>query len=67
MITINVNAKEYQFKSTITLQEVIIQLDIQTSGIAVAINQEIISKNTWQTTQLQQNDTVLIIKATQGG
>lgn len=67
MITINVNAKEYQFKNTITLQEVIIQLDIQTSGIAVAINQEIISKNTWQTTQLQQNDTVLIIKATQGG
>ncbi len=36
-------------------------------GIAVAINEQIIRKDRWDSFQLSENDQVLIIKATQGG
>jgi len=38
-----------------------------TNGLAVAINDEIISKAAWKNTTLNNNDKILIIKATQGG
>jgi len=36
-------------------------------GIAVAVNDIVIPKAQWESYQLQQNDAVLVIKATQGG
>ena len=36
-------------------------------GIAVAVNRNVIQKNNWKNHFLNQNDEVLIIKATQGG
>ncbi|MGZ3898893.1 MAG: sulfur carrier protein ThiS [Bacteroidia bacterium] len=39
----------------------------KTKGIAVAVNQNIIPKQNWETTSLKEKDNVLIIKATQGG
>ncbi|MEP2026392.1 MAG: sulfur carrier protein ThiS [Reichenbachiella sp.] len=37
------------------------------SGIAVAINEEIMPRQTWEQYQVQENDNILIITATQGG
>lgn len=39
----------------------------KTKGIAVAINQTVIPKTDWESTDLKEKDNVLIIKATQGG
>lgn len=39
----------------------------KTKGIAVAVNQTIIPKTNWESTSLKEKDSVLIIKATQGG
>ena len=36
-------------------------------GIAVAVNQTIVPKVQWDSYQLNHNDNVLVIKATQGG
>ena len=36
-------------------------------GIAVAINETVVPKSQWTSTLLQENDKVLIIKASQGG
>jgi len=36
-------------------------------GVAVALNQEVVSKEEWGTHQLQSNDQILIIEPTQGG
>lgn len=36
-------------------------------GIAIAVNQQVISKSQWDDFKLKENDEVLIIKATQGG
>lgn len=36
-------------------------------GIAIAINDEILPKSEWEKHQIQENDNILIITATQGG
>ena len=38
-----------------------------TKGIAVAVNENVVPKNEWDNTILKENDTIIIIKATQGG
>lgn len=67
MIEIKVNNNNYQFRESPNLILVLEQLDIAQNGIAVAVNQNIISKSDWEGTALSQNDEVLIITATQGG
>lgn len=65
MINIKVNNTTYQFQSTVTLDQIINQLDISVNGIAVAINQSIITKSDWISTTPNDGDALLIIKATQ--
>lgn len=67
MITVNVNNTAYKLEEQSSLQDVIQHLNINEDGIAVAINQSIITKTDWQITRLSNNDNVLIIQATQGG
>ena len=40
---------------------------IAKTGIAVAVNQEVVPKSLWPKKALQSNDSILIITATQGG
>jgi sulfur carrier protein len=59
-------------KREIENQKTLIQLlqDIQMDnarGIAIAINNEVVPKLTWEKHSLQENDRLTIIKATQGG
>ncbi len=51
-----------------TLSQIILeQLNNKTKGIAVAVNEIVITKNQWENYILNENDKILIIKATQGG
>jgi len=36
-------------------------------GVAVALNDEVIHKANWASTNLKENDSILVITATQGG
>ncbi|AEE20631.1 MULTISPECIES: sulfur carrier protein ThiS [unclassified Dokdonia] len=67
MINIKVNQTSYQFPAQVTLDQILTQLDISVSGIAVAINERIITRSHWVSTIPDDGDAVLIIKATQGG
>ncbi len=67
MITVNINNQEYQFPNTSSLQNILEDLKISQNGIAVAINESVISNLEWSKTFLSNNDNVLIIKAVQGG
>ncbi len=67
MITVKVNEVAHQVASNTSLEHILQQLNIDVSGIAVAINQNIITRQEWQNTSLKTNDDILIIKATQGG
>ena len=37
------------------------------TGIAVAVNAQVVPKNEWKIFSLKENDSVMIIKASQGG
>lgn len=67
MITVNINQKQHQVVKNTSLKTLLTQLDITSTGIAVAINNTIISQDNWDMQKLQHNDTILIITATQGG
>ncbi|MGG6230849.1 sulfur carrier protein ThiS [Tenacibaculum sp. SDUM215027] len=66
-MTIKVNESLRKFSNTLTLQELINGLRVQTNGIAVAVNENVIKKENWTSHKLRDNDNVLIIKSTQGG
>ncbi len=66
MITIQVNHEKKSIEQS-TLDVLLNILKINTKGIAVAINNQIITKSAWSNTSLKENDNVTIIQATQGG
>ncbi|MEE4001377.1 sulfur carrier protein ThiS [Tenacibaculum sp. FZY0031] len=67
MITIKVNENPQEFPSSLTLQELVEKLQIQTNGIAIAVNSSVVKKSDWSSKLLQNNDAILIITSTQGG
>lgn len=67
MIHITVNSKTHFLQENTVVAMLIEMLSISFDGIAVAVNQEIVPKENWETTVLKNNDNVLIIQATQGG
>jgi sulfur carrier protein len=65
---ITVNQQSYSVSQICSLQEMLASVILQpTNGIAIAVNQEIISKSNWDSYALQPGDNITVIKATQGG
>jgi sulfur carrier protein len=65
---ITVNQENYLVDDICSLQQVIgLILNLPSNGIAVAVNQEIIAKESWDSYFLKSGDHLTIIKATQGG
>ncbi len=67
MITIQVNEKALEINPDFNIQQLLKQLKSPLDGIAVAVNNTIVSKNLWESKTLSEHDHVLIIQATQGG
>lgn len=67
MITIRVNEKLMEIEEFATVSHFLEKTNTTVNGIAVAINNTIIPKASWNSKQLHNNDNILIIKATQGG
>lgn len=64
------NGKEVEFSDSIkTLEDLLLQNEIttETKGVAVAVNDSVISKKQWQECELNLGDKVDIIHAIQGG
>ena len=67
-MNITINEKEYTVAENAVLLDVLTTIGAETlNGTAVAINEAIISRSAWDTKQLHENDSVLLIQATQGG
>ncbi|WP_215439753.1 sulfur carrier protein ThiS [Zobellia russellii] len=67
MITINMNQKQLRLGTETTIHQFLQQIDSSVNGVAVAINDQVVPRANWQTRFLQDNDTVLVIQAAQGG
>ncbi|WP_074406985.1 MULTISPECIES: sulfur carrier protein ThiS [Aquimarina] len=66
-MTINVNNQSQSISKNSSIKKLLEQLDILPNGIAIAINNEVISKEEWEQTMIENDDDIVIIKATQGG
>ena len=67
-MTVFINDKEISLPNgNISISELLKQQNIPENGIAVAINQQVISKSKWKTTYINNQDKIIIITATQGG
>ena len=62
-----INDKEQNLNGENSLEHLISKSLQETKGIAVAVNNSVVPKSEWDKFRLNDNDKVLIIKATQGG
>ena len=67
MIMIMVNESQIEVDEKTTIHQLLRKVNTSINGIAVALNDNIVSRNQWDTMFLNQEDNILIIKATQGG
>ena len=66
---IRVNGKEKTVRLNLNVHDLLIALEMDPtqSGVAVAVDREVIPKMEWQVTTLRENSEVEIIRAVQGG
>ncbi|MFQ5637367.1 MAG: sulfur carrier protein ThiS [bacterium] len=65
---IKINGKSFNFHPNITLKEILDELEIQQDrGIAVAVNQTVISRTRFHEVYVSEDDSVEIVNATAGG
>ena len=67
MITVIVNEIRIEIEENTNISQLLQKTNTAISGIAIAINNQIVSKTNWETQQFNNNDNVLIIRASQGG
>lgn len=61
------NQREICVGSRVTLRDLLAGQGISLEGVAVAVNNRIITKEEWAATFLSHNDKVTVIQATYGG
>ena len=65
---VKINNKSYSINSNQSIVESLTELGLfSETGIAIAVNQKVISKDVWKETLIKNGDEILVIKATQGG
>ncbi|MBX2906895.1 MAG: sulfur carrier protein ThiS [Taibaiella sp.] len=63
-----VNNKAYTLPGEATVESMLLAAGVSaTNGIAVAVNSDVVPRDQWQEYKLNNNDKIMIIKATQGG
>lgn len=68
MIHINCNDQILEIQKNTTLSQFLENRNMNAQGgIAVAVNNQVVSKDRWEETILQENDHILIIGAYYGG
>ena len=67
MMTVKINNQPKDILENTSVAQLLKQLEQPENGIAVAINQKIITKTNWNHKTITNGDTILIIQATQGG
>ncbi|MGI5310246.1 sulfur carrier protein ThiS [Rheinheimera sp. WS51] len=64
---ITINEIPTEVTSNISLQQVLLSQNINQNGLAVAVNNSVINKSTWQQYQLKANDAVQLFQIVTGG
>lgn len=66
---IHVNGEDRDVRENLSIIELLIELNIdpEQSGIAVALDREVVPKSAWKTTEILEGSEFEIIRAVQGG
>lgn len=66
---IRLNGEKKEVDAKLNIHNLLIELELNPdqSGVAVAVNKEVIPKTLWKKTELKDNCEVEIIRAVQGG
>ncbi len=62
-----INGEEKEFKSDISLQEVITFLQIEDKVMAAAVNMQVVKKEQWSKHILKENDSLELLQFVGGG
>ncbi len=63
-----INDEEYTFEENTTLEIILSHTGIiNKKGIAVAVDNQVVTRNYWEHFYPKENDKIVVIKATQGG
>ena len=63
---IKINNKETEVNATI-LSELAAELSLPEKGVAVAVNNRIVTRADWNQTEVKEGDNIVVIKAVCGG
>lgn len=66
-MTVYINDEPHEVIAPVVLQEILDQKGFDGKGTAVAINDTVVSRKDWQSTNLSEDDKILIISAACGG
>ncbi len=67
-MTVYVNDRKHSVSDICNIYMLLDSIGLnEKKGIAVAVNNKVITKNDWNDNYLKENDKILVIKATQGG
>lgn len=67
LMKISVNNKETKMANGSTLADLAAQLELPAQGVAIAVNNKMVPRAQWNDTILNENDSLVIIKAACGG
>jgi sulfur carrier protein len=64
---ITINGKPHQSTATLSLAQAVAMLTDAETGVAAAVNGDVIRRTVWEATQLSDGDEVEVLTAVQGG
>ena len=64
---VQVNNKEVELTTGNTISALAAQLDLPPQGVAIALNNRMITRSQWAEQEIQNGDSLVIIKAACGG
>ena len=64
---VNINNKEYELNTNLTVTKLLDYLNQSHEGIAVSINQNIINRNQWDNHKVCEGDLISLFQAIAGG
>ena len=67
MIKVTINSKNYDFNQNTTIDNLLAQLNLEKSKIAVEINLSLIPRSKYNTTIVENNDKIEIVTFVGGG
>ncbi len=68
MMKVFVNQKQVEISTQANVTTLLQKVSLPTlTGIAVAVNNQVVKKDDWESYYLSEDDNVLVIKAAQGG